>query len=86
MKPFPLLTAFFLSLLSAGAFANEPSPAGLPGVEAQRPIVSAPPPAPEPNNQPAGTWKNFRVGNTDVSISGSVTVDVGTGGSRSSGR
>ncbi|KAB0573166.1 hypothetical protein [Brucella pituitosa] len=86
MKRFLMFTAVFSMALSASAFANDPSPTGLPGVEPQKPIVSAPPPAPEPNSQPAGTWKNFRVGNTDVSISGSITVDVGTGGSRSSGR
>lgn len=86
MKRLLILTAVFLTALSAGAFANDLSPTGLPGVEPQKPIVSAPPPAPEPNSQPAGTWKNFRVGNTDVSISGSISVDVGTGGSRSSRR
>ena len=81
-----MLTAVFSTLLSASAFANDPAPTGLPGVKPQKPIVSAPPPAPEPNNQPAGTWKNFRVGNTDVSVSGSVTVDIGSGNSRISGR
>lgn len=86
MKKILMLTAVFSTLLSASAFANDPAPTGLPGVKPQKPIVSAPPPAPEPNNQPAGTWKNFRVGNTDVSVSGSVTVDVGSGNSRISGR
>jgi hypothetical protein len=86
MKRFLIFTAVSSTVLSASAFAQDQAPTGLPGVEPQKPIVSAPPPAPEPNSQPAGSWKNFRVGNTDVSISGSVTVDVGTGGSRSSGR
>ncbi|MFD1197227.1 hypothetical protein ACFQ3K_02640 [Brucella gallinifaecis] len=86
MKQTVIITAIFSLLLSASAYANEPSPTGLPGVRTQTPIVSAPPPAPEPDNQPAGTWKHFRVGNTDVSISGSVNVDVGTGNSRRSGR
>ena len=86
MKQFLMFTAVFSMALSAGAFANEPSPTGLPGVKPQKPIVSAPPPAPEPNSQPAGSWKSFRVGNTDVSVSGSVTVDVGSGNSRISGR
>lgn len=86
MKRFLIFTAVFSTVLSTSAFAQDNSPPGLPGVESQKPIVSAPPPAPEPNSQPAGSWKNFRVGNTDVSISGSVTVDVGSGGSRSSRR
>jgi len=86
MKKFLVFTAVSSFVLSASAFANEPSPTGLPGVKPQKPIVSAPPPAPEPDNQPAGSWKSFRVGNTDVSISGSVIVDVGSGNSRTSGR
>ncbi|MBB4094726.1 hypothetical protein [Brucella pecoris] len=48
--------------------------------------MSAPPPAPEPDQTPSGNWKNFRIGNTDVSVSGSITVDVGTKNSRTSGR
>lgn len=86
MKHILIFTAVSSIALSASAFANEPSQTGLPGVKMQKPIVSAPPPAPEPDSQPAGSWKNFRVGNTDVSISGSVTVDVGSGNSRTSGR
>ncbi|PQA72864.1 hypothetical protein C3731_14235 [Brucella oryzae] len=74
----------FSSILST-ASANNGSP-GLPGVKAQKPIVSAPPAAPEPDQAPNGNWKNFRVGNTDVSISGSITIDVGTKNSRISGR
>lgn len=86
MKQLLIFAAVFSTLSSASAFANDPSPTGLPGVGVQKPIVATPPPQPEPDSQPAGTWKNFRVGNTDVSISGSVTVDVGTGNSRTSGR
>ncbi|KAB2751608.1 hypothetical protein [Brucella anthropi] len=74
----------FLATVST-APANDGSP-GLPGVQAQKPIVTAPPPAPEPEQAPSGNWKNFRVGNTDVSVSGSITIDVGTKNSRTSGR
>ncbi len=74
----------FLATVST-ASANDGSP-GLPGVQAQTPIVTAPPPAPEPEQAPSGNWKNFRVGNTDVSVSGSITIDVGTKNSRTSGR
>ncbi len=81
-----MLTTVFSTTISAFAFANEPALTGLPGVKPQTPIVSAPPPAPEPDNQQGGTWKNFRVGNTDVSVSGSITVDVGNGNSRISRR
>ncbi|MEE9909427.1 hypothetical protein LWV33_19490 [Brucella intermedia] len=76
--------AIFLAALST-ASANDGSP-GLPGVHPQKPIVAAPPPAPEPDQAQSGNWRNFRVGNTDVSISGSISVDVGTGNSRSSRR
>lgn len=81
---FLILGTIFLTAIST-ATANDGSP-GLPGVQAPKPIVSAPPPAPEPDQAPTGNWKNFRVGNTDVSISGSVTFDVGTGNSRTSRR
>lgn len=73
------------SAMISAASANDGSP-GLPGVQAQKPIVTAPPPAPEPDQKPTGNWKNFRIGNTDVSISGDITIDAGTGNSRTSGR
>ena len=81
---FLALSTIFLVAIST-ASANDGSP-GLPGVKPQKPIVSAPPPAPEPDQAPGGNWKNFRIGNTDVTISGSITVDVGTGNSRTSRR
>jgi hypothetical protein len=76
---FQFVTLAFSTVLAAGAFAQDKSAPGLPGVEAQKPLVSAPPPAPEPDQAPKGNWKNFRVGNTDVSVSGDITIDVGTG-------
>jgi len=81
---FLILGTIFLTAIST-ATANDGSP-GLPGVQAPQPIVAARPPAPVPDQAPTGNWKNFRVGNTDVSISGSVTFDVGTGNSRTSRR
>ncbi|WP_328700170.1 hypothetical protein [Brucella tritici] len=80
-----LIVGLAYSAIVSIASANDGSP-GLPGVQPQKPIVSDPPPAPEPDQKPSGNWKNFRVGNTDVTISGSVTVDVGTKNSRTSGR
>ena len=81
---FVALGTIFLAATST-TYANDGSP-GLPGVQPQKPIVSAPPPAPEPDQAPSGSWKNFRVGNTEVTISGSITVDVDIGNSHSSRR
>ncbi|RCS25858.1 hypothetical protein DUT91_00240 [Phyllobacterium salinisoli] len=49
----------------------------LPGVKAPKPIVTAPPPEPDQMTDPSSP-KTFRIGNTDVTISGAITVDVGT--------
>jgi len=76
---FQLVTLAFSTVFVSGALAQDKSAPGLPGVEAQKPLVSAPLPAPEPDQTPAGNWKNFRVGNTDVSVSGDIIIDVGTG-------
>lgn len=76
---FQIVTLAFSTAMVSGAFAQQKSAPGLPGVEPQKPLVSAPPPAPEPDGTPAGSWKNFRVGNTDVSVSGDIIIDVGTG-------
>lgn len=81
-----IVTLIFSTLFLAQSWADDKAAPGLPGVKAQKPIVAAPPPEPEPDQASNGSWKNFRVGNTDVSISGEITVDVGTAGSRSSGR
>lgn len=80
-----LVFSVAFSAIFSTALANDGSP-GLPGVQLPKPIVSAQQPAPEPEQLPAGTWKNFRIGNTDVSVSGDITIDVGTGSSRISGR
>jgi hypothetical protein len=48
----------------------------LPGVKQPEPIVQAL--KPEPDEQPA-TPGAFKVGNFDVKVSGSITVDIGVG-------
>ena len=48
----------------------------LPGVSKPAPIVTAPPPEPDGN---ASDPRSFRVGNTDVRISGEIVVDVTIG-------
>jgi len=69
------LAAFALAAAaSSGAFAEEAQP--LPGVKQPQPIVQAPQPEPiaEPDSQ-----QSFKVGDFDVKVSGSVTVDIGVG-------
>ena len=52
----------------------------LPGVTSDYRIAK-PAPQPEPDDAlPAGENGTFKIGNTDVRISGTITVDVGTGG------
>ncbi len=52
----------------------------LPGVGKPKPIVQ---PVPEPDDQQAVTEKNaIRVGDWDVNLSGSVSVDIGAGSAR----
>ncbi|MER9741066.1 MULTISPECIES: hypothetical protein [unclassified Mesorhizobium] len=66
------------------AFAGDSSstsPKGaLPGVAGDYRIAK-PAPQPEPDDAlPAGENGTFKIGDTDVRISGNITVDVGTGG------
>ena len=66
---------------SSVAFAGDsttPLPKGaLPGVTSDYRIAK---PAPEPDDAlPAGENGTFKIGDTDVRISGSVTIDVGVG-------
>ncbi|MBL8578767.1 MAG: hypothetical protein JNK47_16210 [Mesorhizobium sp.] len=52
----------------------------LPGVTKPKPIVQ---PVPEPEDQQAETARDaIRVGDWDVKVSGSVTVDIGVGSAR----
>jgi hypothetical protein len=66
---------------SSAAFAADSttsSPKGaLPGVTSDYRIAN---PAPEPDDAlPAGGNGTFKIGDTDVRISGSITIDVGAG-------
>lgn len=75
MKPIPfmLLTAA-VALSAHGAMAND-----LPGVSMPEPIVT---PIPQPESDdalPAGSNGGYKVGDWDVKISGSVSIDIGTG-------
>ncbi|ARP65823.1 hypothetical protein A9K65_022615 [Mesorhizobium sp. WSM1497] len=71
----------FASLVSGAALAEDSSPStqksALPGVTGDYRIAK---PAPEPDDAlPAGENGTFKIGDTDVRISGSITVDVGAG-------
>jgi len=74
----------FASLLSSAAFADDSaSPAqkgALPGVSGDYRIAK-PAPQPEPDDAfPSNGNGTFKIGDTDVRISGSITVVVATGG------
>ena len=69
------------SMLAGAAFADDsPTQKGaLPGVTGDYRIAK-PAPEPEPDDPlPAGGNGQFKIGDTDVRISGSITIDVGTG-------
>lgn len=68
------MKCILLILLSIFAVATA-SADDLPGVVAPEPIVK---PMPDPDSQPADD-EAIRVGDWDVKISGSVTVDIGAG-------
>ena len=77
-----LIIAIMVTAATSGmAFAGDPSsPAkgALPGVTSDYRIAK-PAPQPEPNDAlPATGNGTFRIGNTDVQVSGTVTIDVGT--------
>ena len=64
------------------AFADDSSTQKLPGVSGDYRIAK-PAPQPEPDDAlPAGRNGTFKVGDTDVRISGSITIDMATGGIR----
>lgn len=73
LTPF-LVVAAIGGLASSAALGEEP----LPGVSGDHRIVK---PLPEPNDDalPVGENGGVKVGNWDVKISGSITVDIGTG-------
>ena len=86
-----LMTAIAITAAtSGGAFAgdstSQPPKGALPGVTSDYRIAK-PAPQPEPDDAlPAGENGTFKIGNTDVRISGTITVDVGTGGIKPSRR
>lgn len=76
--------AALVGMLAAGtaAFADDNSAQKLSGVSGDYRIAK-PVPQPEPDDAlPAGDNGTFKIGNTDVRISGSITVDMATGGTR----
>ncbi|WP_246691141.1 MULTISPECIES: hypothetical protein [unclassified Mesorhizobium] len=85
------MTAIAITALTANAAlagdSTSQSPKGaLPGVTSDYRIAK-PAPQPEPDEVlPAGENGTFKIGDTDVRISGSITVDVGTGGIKPSNR
>ncbi|RUM97193.1 hypothetical protein EET67_13645 [Pseudaminobacter arsenicus] len=68
----PCLAALFSTAFIAAASAEE----ALPGFEQPEPIVKQLPPEPDDEAANSGT---FKVGDFDVRVSGSVTVDIGVG-------
>lgn len=58
----------------------------LPGVTPAKPIVTPPDAEPENNTTATNPDGSFNIGNTKVKISGSVTVDIGTGNTHQSNR
>lgn len=76
------------SMLAGAAFADDSSTqkGALPGVTGDYRIAK-PAPEPEPDDAlPASGNGQFKIGDTDVRISGSITVDVGAGAVKPSTR
>ncbi|ANT51713.1 hypothetical protein [Mesorhizobium amorphae] len=76
------------SMLAGSAFADDSSTqkGALPGVTGDYRIAK-PAPEPEPDDAlPASGNGQFKIGETDVRISGSITVDVGAGAIKPSNR
>ncbi|MDX8524994.1 hypothetical protein RFM68_10775 [Mesorhizobium sp. MSK_1335] len=79
-----VVLAAFAGALIAGtaAFADDSQAQKLPGVSGDYRIAK-PAPQPEPDDAlPAGSDGSFKIGNTDVRIGGSITIDMATGGIR----
>lgn len=80
------ITAVTASAALAGNSTSQTQTGALPGVTSDYRIAK-PAPQPEPDDAlPAGENGTFKIGNTDVRISGTITVDVGTGGIKPSRR
>ncbi|OBQ96821.1 hypothetical protein A9K66_20000 [Mesorhizobium sp. AA23] len=68
--------------VGTAAFADDNSTQKLPGVSSDYRIAK-PAPQPEPDDAlPAGSNGTFKIGDTDVRISGSITIDMATGAIR----
>ena len=80
------ITSVTCSAALAGDSTSQWPKSALPGVTNDYRIAK-PAPQPEPDDElPAGENGTFKIGDTDVRISGSITVDVGTGGIKPSNR
>ena len=73
------LVAFAGMLMAGAALADDSSAQKLPGVSGDYRIAK-PAPQSEPDALPAGSDGTFKIGNTDVRIGGSITIDMATGG------
>lgn len=74
-----LLSFLTVLLQTVDAVAGEPAKGALPGVDGGYRIVQPATPQPEPDDTSGGMNRQFRIGEMDVRISGSVIVDVGAG-------
>jgi len=80
------ITAATSNMAFAGNSTSSSPKSALPGVTSDYRIAK-PAPEPEPDDAlPAGENGTFKIGNTDVRISGSITVDVGVGAIKPSNR
>lgn len=83
----PIAATALLCVLASQALADQSSRSKsdmLPGVDGGYSIVT---PAPEPLEAPAATDGNmFKFGDWDVRVSGSVSVEIGSGPSRQGGQ
>ncbi|CAM5645273.1 hypothetical protein MAUB1S_11141 [Mycolicibacterium aubagnense] len=83
LSPSSCLAALAVALFStATGFAGEAGKQAakpLPGVNGGYSIVKPATPQPEPDDYDPASGRQFKVGDTDVRISGSVIVDVGAG-------
>lgn len=78
--PFPLAAILIFAMVPAAfaaGTAKRPAQTELPGVQGDYRIVR---PAPEPDDDAASTpTGQFKIGDMDVRIGGSVTIDIGAG-------
>ncbi|THF60048.1 hypothetical protein E6C48_03100 [Mesorhizobium composti] len=78
--PFPLAAILIFAMVPAAfaaGTAKRPTQTELPGVQGDYRIVR---PAPEPDDDAASApTGQFKIGDMDVRIGGSVTIDIGVG-------